>query len=118
MLAVDDALEDGRRDPCLHLALAEPVLDGDPVAVGDAVLLGILRVDGDLGPRIDLTQRGDHAMLGVERRVLAAAGREDQRILFGQVGVADRLQQFHLCQSLQETVRSYNRTFPFQSDIC
>ena len=83
MLAVNNArLHDGR-DPCLQLALAQPVFNGNPITVLNTVGLSVNGVDGDLCPLVNLTQGIDVTMLRVERGVLTATGGQNQRVLMG-----------------------------------
>ena len=84
--AVDDAVLEDRGDLGLEAALAEHVVDLNPVAVGDAVLGSGLGVDLDPRPGIDLAQGRDMAVLGVEGAVAAGTGGGDQRVLLGDGG--------------------------------
>ena len=78
---------DDRGNLHLEARLAGVVEHLGPVALGDAVFLGGFGVHGQHRPRIDLAHALDLAPFGMELRPLATAGREDDRVLLGHLGV-------------------------------
>ena len=68
------------RDLCLLDRLAEHVLHRDPIAVLDAVALGVFGADFDQRIGIDRAQRRNLTMLRVEHGQVATSGGEHKRV--------------------------------------
>lgn len=81
VLSMDDTRFHDGDDPCFQLAFAELVLDVDPLAVCNAELGGVLRVNLKQWIRIEFAKQRNLLALGVEVGVGARACGENERVL-------------------------------------
>ncbi len=83
-LLVHHALGDGRGHVGHAMGLAAAALDVDPLAIGDAVLLGIGGMDPHLGHRVNLAQVGNIAQGAVVVHGQASLGEHERVLGIGQ----------------------------------